>query len=84
MGGRYEGYYWNILAAKEEAKKKRKEKERQARLKRLNDRLNQPLFKKGGRTKMKQPLFKEKKKNKIEGSKMKVSVSAGIKGLLRV
>ena len=55
----------------EEARKKRKEKEKQARLKKLNERLKQPLFKKGKRTKTK-------------GNNLQISVSAGVSGLLGV
>jgi hypothetical protein len=68
MNGKYEGYYWNIISAKEEKERKIREQKVKERNKIIAQRLNKPLFKPGRRT-------------MTRGSGIRVSVSAGIKGL---
>jgi len=56
MTGRYEGYFDNIISAKEAAQRKKKEKEIAERMARLNKRLKKPLIKSKGRANMKKGI----------------------------
>lgn len=71
MVGKNYGYFENIVSAKEEAERKKKDKTIKERLQKIDNRL-------------KKPFFKPSKKTKTRGSGMQVSASAGIKGLLKI